>query len=540
MEVGCKQCGAKYQFDSSAIPAAGYDAQCTSCGGVFFVAPAAAAAPPVSVACVHCGAVYQFEASAIPAEGYDAQCTQCNKVFFVSAGGGAPQPPIVAVTAPASAPVAAAPTIPAPAVLNTEPVVLAAKKPSAEVPVVATPKATPNMAPQGARANAAEVAGLEDGAEDAADMIQLSQELGDPAPDPSAASTEEDFEKIMARRRTRRIAVVAVLGAVVGYVAVTYFLVPRVFDLTLGRLLGIKLTINPEAVAPMERGLAHMLADTDGGYVEAIKDLEQALTIDPKYPDAVALAALAHVFRGADLQAQGKESYESGAKATAELKALEALSAKDKPADAAKRVEVLRTQGGKAAAESTRLFEAGGAEMSAALELLRPALAAYKDSPLIHAAAGIYYATDPDSVGRAAEMLRMAIELRSGANTALDLGHPPDVWTPLLQGLVKAAGKGGEDEARAAFAAAVTKEPRLLRARYELLQLFDRQGKTEDVKKVAAEILTQMPGHTKTKNYLERRPAAPAVAVAPPAPQDKPPAEPAPAKGKKAKNKRKR
>ena len=67
MEVACNQCGAKYQFDASAIPAGGYDAQCTNCGGVFFVAPAVAEPPPISVTCVHCGAVYQFPASAIPA-----------------------------------------------------------------------------------------------------------------------------------------------------------------------------------------------------------------------------------------------------------------------------------------------------------------------------------------------------------------------------------------------------------------------------------------------------------------------------------------
>ncbi len=39
MQVACGKCGATYEFDATAIPADGYDAQCTNCGNVFFVAP---------------------------------------------------------------------------------------------------------------------------------------------------------------------------------------------------------------------------------------------------------------------------------------------------------------------------------------------------------------------------------------------------------------------------------------------------------------------------------------------------------------------
>src|SRR5689334_22530055 len=104
MQVACKNCGTRYEFDAAVIPPSGYDAQCTQCGNIFFVAPASAvaapppapAAPPpaptpappvvvaerVAVTCQHCGAVYEFAASDIPAAGYDAQCTQCKGVFF--------------------------------------------------------------------------------------------------------------------------------------------------------------------------------------------------------------------------------------------------------------------------------------------------------------------------------------------------------------------------------------------------------------------------------------------------------------------------
>lgn len=96
MQVSCSNCGAQYEFDASAIPESGYDAQCTTCNAVFFVHPdpdhpkaAAPARAPVApdqvvISCQHCGAVYQFSANDIPAAGYDAQCTQCQGIFFVS------------------------------------------------------------------------------------------------------------------------------------------------------------------------------------------------------------------------------------------------------------------------------------------------------------------------------------------------------------------------------------------------------------------------------------------------------------------------
>ncbi len=39
MQVTCPHCGARYQFERSLIPQAGYDAQCANCSGIFVVAP---------------------------------------------------------------------------------------------------------------------------------------------------------------------------------------------------------------------------------------------------------------------------------------------------------------------------------------------------------------------------------------------------------------------------------------------------------------------------------------------------------------------
>src|SRR5262245_37075892 len=84
MQVACTHCGERYDFDAAAIPAAGYDAQCTRCNQVFFVAPEPQAT--ISATCRQCGARYEFAPAAIPAEGYDAQCTHCQAVFYVSRG----------------------------------------------------------------------------------------------------------------------------------------------------------------------------------------------------------------------------------------------------------------------------------------------------------------------------------------------------------------------------------------------------------------------------------------------------------------------
>jgi len=90
MQVACAECGAKYEFEASAIPAGGYDAQCTHCGNVFFVAPEGGE-EQISISCTKCKTVYRFPASAIPEGGYDAECTQCHAVFFVGVPGAKPK-----------------------------------------------------------------------------------------------------------------------------------------------------------------------------------------------------------------------------------------------------------------------------------------------------------------------------------------------------------------------------------------------------------------------------------------------------------------
>ncbi len=113
----------RYEFDAADIPAEGYDAQCSNCSSVFFVAPEgpvaaasenfgvtqadASIVPQVSVqiaiACPQCGAVYQFDSLDVPEAGYDAQCTQCESIFLVAPHTVAPYEAAPAAPAPVGA-----------------------------------------------------------------------------------------------------------------------------------------------------------------------------------------------------------------------------------------------------------------------------------------------------------------------------------------------------------------------------------------------------------------------------------------------------
>jgi tetratricopeptide (TPR) repeat protein len=413
--------------------------------------------------------------------------------------------------------------IAAPALDADAPVELGVPKTSAPIADEPTPLGPPKRLPEGVDPELAE-------------MMALAADLGEPAPSATGASLEEDFEQIMARKRKRRLILLVVLAVAAAYVAVTYVAVPRLFDLTAGKLVGIKLTVHPDAKPHVAKGVEIMYADTAAAYAEAIVQFEAALAVDPEYPRAVALAALAHVFRGSDVQERGREVYGEGSAAVAESKALEDLPRSRRTREVEKRITALHETAREKSDESSRLFEAGGEEVSAGYAMLQRGLEKYRDVPVVVEAAGIYYTTDRDAVRRAEECLRYAVETRYGPDQKLNLRDPPDVWAPFLQGLVHAQGrdKDGPNRAREAFEAVLETEPRFQRARYELIRVFDRTGAKAEARALAKEILAAVPEHEKAKRYLARsvEPSGLATAV-PPAP-----APPKPAKGKKRKKRR--
>jgi hypothetical protein len=561
MQVGCSQCGAKYEFEASAIPAGGYDAQCTSCGNVFFVSPEGPAPDAnalVTVTCASCGALYQFAASAIPPGGYDAQCTQCHAVFFVSPAGAAPpRPPEQPVAAAMPAPTppieeAVELTSSGPAVQELEPeLVSGATEATAISPApagLADEMALANGAPaigDPSSSDAAIGVGADTGSggevpaaasqSDAADMIDLADSLGDPAAAP--VEPGRDFEVILHKRRLRlRVALGALAGVAVA-VAGLYFLAPRLFDMTVGRVVGIKLTVDPAAVPLCEQAQPRFFEDTEAGYTAALGLLDQALAIDSAYPDALAYAALSHAFRAVDLQVLGRERHDHGLKAAAELKALGGGSS------SAARLDELRRSVAEDNAAATELFERAGKDMAEALALLKKGMQGSRNSPIINEAAGLYYATDSDGLVKAGELLRYALELRGTA--ALDLAKPPDAFIAYLQGKLWAASSNETERPQAAGAlqAAIRTEPRLVRARYDLARELSSHQQAAEAKRLLGELLAAAPEHPKAKGLLasldgsavlaSKEPAAAApVAVAAPEPKAKP------GKAKKQKGKR--
>ncbi|MBI3178812.1 MAG: zinc-ribbon domain-containing protein [Deltaproteobacteria bacterium] len=510
MQVACNHCGAQYQFEPTAIPAAGYQAQCTQCGQAFFVAPAAVEVE-VSVACSRCGVVYRFPAAAIPAQGYDAECTQCHNIFFVNA----PTSPATdkpVELAPGPMPGRASPAA------QTPPASLTPVEPAEPVLLKAPDR------PSRARGDADAAFTDGEARPGFSDVLALSAELGEPMPAPEGTTPEEDFERILRRKKTRRAAVLTALGIVAGYALGTYYAAPRLFDLSIGRFIGMRRTVNPAAVPHTEKGRAVMFADTDAAYRQAIEHFNAALVVDAAHVEAQALAGLAHALRGHDLQARGRAIHAAGAAALSEIKTIEDAPPAQRPRDAVARSDALRAQAAASRDESSKLYEAGGKELNAGFDLLRAALEKHPDDPRVAEVAAIYYALDTDNLRRAQELLRHAL-LQRGL-TELDLSAPPTAWLAYVQGLVQAAEKHPE-AARDAFAAAVKSEPRFQRARYDLLQTLDALGQRAEAQRLAQQIVAEVADHDKARAYL----AQPVVAM---------PDVAAPGKGKKQKGKKRR
>lgn len=554
MQVACGHCGAKYEFDAAAIPADGYDAQCTGCGHVFFVAPespasapapepvAKAAAEPtppaadelITVSCGSCGAQYQFASSAIPIEGYDAQCTQCQAVFFVSPEGdnssksepaadgvarlSGTEP--VLLDSPKSPPVAAAP-------LPEEPKQTAAAR--VIEPAEPAPASTPAESPHSPEAVPD---GVDGGSGDAYDMMAMAADLGTADPHPDGVLAEDDFESIIARRRKVRLMALGSVGALGAVALVLYLLLPTVFDATIGPLIGVKAGIHPDAVPHVNKAIELMLDDTDEAYQAAIGEFDKALAIDALYPDAIALRGMAHVFRGADIQEQGRLIYDEGAKALAEIKALSDLPKHKRPPNAAAREKELRETAKNSNEASGKKFEEGGKLLTTGLTVLKAALKEYREEPIIAEAAGVYYATDSDGIAKASQLLQFSLRLRLGPDATLDLNSPPDQWLPYLQGRVQVA-SNAEDQAPGSFEAALRHEERFQRARFRLAQLHLQRGKQEEGRKLAKHILSAVPSHSKAKALL-------AIASNESANKGSAGVTAAPAKGKRRRGKRRR
>jgi predicted Zn finger-like uncharacterized protein len=471
MQVACTKCKAQYEFEAAAIPPGGYDAQCTTCGNVFFVAGEPAEAQ-LTVACSSCSAVYQFPVSAIPPGGYDAQCTQCKAVFFVSAtpevglgatrAAGANDGAAAGAPAPPGAPPSTSPpvSLPTPAGEPTD----------AEEAVLLSPEPeeTEALAPPAPRL-----------------PVPKPARFAKPGVDPTQP-TDDELASVFGKRRPVLRVLVAVLAVLAIGGGVAFVAAPQLF-------VGI-LTEAPEVGKAIAAARAKMLEDTDAGYAVAAVELDKALTYSPEHGEALALAALVHLFRGIDAAALAKE---------------------------------LATGDAASAAIQAKLAET---ERALGRAMRDRALAAANGSALVQVAAGIVSAFEPDGAAKTAEAQKKSAELRGKAE--------PDALAAYLDAV---AAVGDATRNKDALSLAVGRDAAWQRSRYELALDLDRAGAREEAKKQLTSVLAVVPGHGKAKRLLERWNATGAVAAAPA--EVKPPAKvepPKKEKGKKRKGKRRR
>ncbi len=469
MQVACSKCNAQYDFEASAIPPGGYDAQCTTCNNVFFVAPEPTEAQ-LSVSCGKCGAVYQFPVSAIPPGGYDAQCTQCQAVFFVSANP-APEAAAAPATVADAAPIPTAPAAPHTTVADATAIG------NAETEII------PKPAIAAAPAEAAEAVDEEPILLDPTDEPVEPTPLGVSAT-PAATSAAPDDDDVTAALGKRRTGLWLALGAVVllgGSAGVVQLTAPRL----VARLLGK--AEDPAVRSAVSTARTRLLDDTDAGYAAMLGALEPALATSPEHAEALALQALAHLFRGLDAKARAGEQ----------------------PADAA----------------AATLAEK---DLAAAQRALTAALAAAPEAVLPHLAAGLHAALVTPGGAKAGEALKKVAELQAHA-------APGDAAGVLLAYL---RARGGESaQLKDGLQAATSAAPTWPRPRFELALELDKAGAREEARKLLEGLVATAPAHDKSRRVLERWSAqAAAVAPAPPAPEVEK-AEP-PRKGKKGKKRK--
>jgi predicted Zn finger-like uncharacterized protein len=482
----------------------------------------------MQIACSHCGATYVFDAALIPSEGYDARCTSCQKVFFVHRDGA--HSPAQAAEGQQEAPGGGF----APQSLHR-----------------GTMELGPLDEPEGPRRRQRPTV---PGGIDV--ELDLGPRLGahasvlrpsrhhDPDPDPMP----------MRRPWARRglflgVALVAVIGSgvVVGVVCSKRLHAPP----SVQPPIHIVRAPDPIAAEAFNRGLKALWDDTAKGYVAAAKAFDAACARDKEFTDAWAGAALAALLHGTDLEAQAQQAM-SDSQAVAQKALVEVaqgarrgLAEDTDEADG----EGESSRDGASAAQALRLQKIQAAlvqdsqqgaealhEQAHALKRRAASLLLYGDhlmsqTPLMAMALAMWYAQDPASSQLAADQLRAFEQLIGGdcvpvQAEACDPGAPvatapapkgpvhlgPRVgqapYGPLalwIEARLKAQDKAvPHDAVVAAYEAALTLQPELRRARWELAMYELRSGRF-DVARPLLEDLAHGDGpHDKARAQLQK------------------------------------
>lgn len=543
--LSCPNCQALYQFDVAAIPPDGYDAQCTQCQAVFFVSREGSSPATANVAAQQPEQTGQAPAEPAGADTPRAAAADANAAAAAAQPGshdastqGAtattastharqpantaaePMPQLAEYAGPTAqtdqyaAGVEAQQQAPA---ADAEPVDASALTvaPAAESPGQSASAAADGAGQASASRNEPAAAASKPsmggeperhggaGSTVSDDLLQLSDQLGEPSA--TEADADVDFEQILARRRKRWFSALGGVGALVAISVALYFALPTVFDATVGPLIGVKAAIHPDAIPHFENGRQVMLADTAEAYDTASEHFKRALQVDDLYPQAVALAGLAKVFRGNDLKAQGQRIRDRGSGALSKLKELKDLPKRKRPRNFKRRVKSLQAKIDSANDDSGEYFERGGALVSEGFARLKEGLKQLDNHPAVVQASGIYYAAESDDIGKAEEFYDYSVNAHGGS---LDLQSPPNIWLPYLKGRL-AELRAGDEKARPqaaveAYEAALAVESGFQRARFRLAAMHYRAKDYERAKKMAQTILDAQSEHGKAKRLVQR------------------------------------
>lgn len=541
MQVACNSCGAQYEFEASAIPAEGYDAQCTSCSAIFFVAPersAAAApadAPQVSVSCSHCGAIYQFAASDIPAGGYDAQCTQCQGVFFVSPDAAGPTPPgtFEATTHPGMAyTTGQVPKAQVTTELPTETTNTNAKtfspRPIDSGTMELSTAARPAPVVPAVEEEFDEVSGVMEITDTGVHEIPSRRDMADNSDDTDAIAPEYTADMGSPLRGwTSKAAVVAADidqeddPGTRGRSTPLFVAMGTVFLVTVVVSVGYKFgpawlqrmrqpPLKPpsaQAQAAFERGEKSMLDDTEEGYQGANAAFVEAVNMAPDYIDALVWQAVANTFLGHDRLEAGRVAWHEAQNKQAEAKALAANAPQGhvRPREVAQfnaRVQGLQREAQAAQQKAMELLESGGKTLSDGESHLLKARRLNGERPMIAEAQAIWYVNQPAGSAAAAQELLHAEALRNDFVQREAQPAPTPWFHVVTQARLDAALPATQNQAVATLQALVSKSPQVVRARWELADLLARIAQKNEARDVAQAILATVPNHTKAQGLL--------------------------------------
>lgn len=127
------------------------------------------------------------------------------------------------------------------------------------------------------------------------DLAALDASLGDTGQ--VTLDAVDDFETIHRRRRRRRRFALGAAVALAAAVTVLVVAFPSAFDVTIGRLIGVRLTVAPDVKEALARAHTHLLADTLVGYERALAEVAAAQALAPADPEVIALHGITHVLR---------------------------------------------------------------------------------------------------------------------------------------------------------------------------------------------------------------------------------------------------